>query len=40
MRPFLIGCGVAVVIALCAVIVLSRVQEPAEVAFSTEAVRT
>ena len=39
MRAFLVACGVALVVALCAVVVLNRIQKPAEVAFSTSAVR-
>jgi hypothetical protein len=39
MRAFLVACVVAAVIALCAVVVLNRVQEPVDVAFATSAVR-
>ena len=39
MRAFSAACLAAVIIALCAVVVLNRVQKPAEVAFSTSAVR-
>jgi hypothetical protein len=39
MRTFIVACIAAVVIAVCAVVVLSRVQEPVDVAFATSAVR-
>jgi hypothetical protein len=39
MRVFLAACLAAAVIALCSVVVLNRVQKPAETAFSTSAVR-
>ena len=39
MRAFLAACLAAALIALCAVVVLNRMQKPAEVAFSTSAVR-
>jgi hypothetical protein len=39
MRAFLVACVVAAVIALCAVVVLNRVQEPVDVAFATSAAR-
>jgi hypothetical protein len=38
-RPFIVACIAAVVIALCAVAVLNGVQQPADLAFKTEAVR-
>jgi hypothetical protein len=39
MRIFLFSCIAAAVIAIGAVFVLNAIQKPAEVAFSTEAVR-
>jgi hypothetical protein len=39
MRAFSAACLAAVLIALCAVVVLNRVQKPVEAAFSTSAVR-
>ena len=39
MRAFFAACLAAVVIALCAVVVLNRMQKPVETAFSTSAVR-
>jgi hypothetical protein len=39
MRAFLAACVAAALIALCAVVVLNRVQKPVETAFSTSAVR-
>ena len=39
MRTFLVACFAAAVIAICAVVVLNRVQEPVDVAFTTSAVR-
>jgi hypothetical protein len=39
MRTFLVACVAAAVIAICAVVVLNRVQEPVDVAFTTSAVR-
>ncbi len=39
MRAFLVACIAAAVIAICAVVVLNRVQEPVDVAFTTSAVR-
>ena len=39
MRAFIAACTAAAVIAVCAVIVLNRIQEPVNVAFTTSAVR-
>jgi hypothetical protein len=39
MRAFIAACIAAAVIAVCAVVVLNRVQEPVDVAFTTSAVR-
>jgi hypothetical protein len=39
MRVFIYACLAAVVIALCSVIILNRVQKPVETAFSTSGVR-
>jgi hypothetical protein len=39
MKPFIIACAAAVIIAIVGGIVLSGVQEPANKAFSTNAVR-
>ena len=39
MKPFIIACAAAVIIAIVGGIVLSGVQEPADKAFSTNAVR-
>ncbi len=39
MKPFVIACAAAVIIAIVGGIVLSGVQEPADKAFSTNAVR-
>ena len=39
MRAFIAACIVAAVIVVCAVVVLNRVQEPVDVAFTTSAVR-
>ena len=39
MRTFILACVGAVVIAVCAVVALNRVQEPVDVAFATSAVR-
>jgi hypothetical protein len=39
MRTFIVACVAAVVIAVCAVVVLNRVQEPVDVAFATSAAR-
>jgi hypothetical protein len=39
MRPFVISCAAALVIAVCGYAALSFVQEPADVAYSTNAVR-
>jgi hypothetical protein len=39
MRAFIVACIAAVVIAVCAVVVLNSVQEPVNVAFTTSAVR-
>ena len=39
MRAFIVACIAALVIAVCAVVVLNRVQEPVDVAFATSAVR-
>jgi hypothetical protein len=39
MRAFIVACIAAAVIAICAVVVLNSVQEPANVAFTTSAVR-
>lgn len=39
MKPFLIACVTAIVIAIIGAAVLSGVQEPADEAFSTPAVR-
>jgi hypothetical protein len=39
MRAFIGACIAAAVIAVCAVVVLNRVQEPVDVAFTTSAVR-
>lgn len=39
MRAFVAACIAAALIAVCAVIVLNRVQEPVGVAFTTSAVR-
>jgi hypothetical protein len=39
MRAFFAACLAAAIIALCAVVVLNRVQKPVETAFSTSAVR-
>jgi hypothetical protein len=39
MRAFIVACIAAVVIAVCAVIVLNSFQEPVNVAFTTSAVR-
>ncbi len=39
MPTFIVACIAAAVIAICAVVVLNRVQEPVNVAFTTSAVR-
>jgi hypothetical protein len=39
MRTFIVACIAAVVIAVCAVVVLNGLQEPVDVAFATSAVR-
>jgi hypothetical protein len=39
MRAFIVACIAAAVIAIAAVVVLDRVQEPVNVAFTTSAVR-
>lgn len=39
MPTFIIACIVAAVLAVCAVVVLNRIQEPVNVAFTTSAVR-
>jgi hypothetical protein len=39
MRTFVVACIAAAVIAVCAVLVLNRIQEPVSVAFTTSAVR-
>jgi hypothetical protein len=39
MRVFIAACIAAAVIAVCAVVVLDRVQQPADAAYTTEAVR-
>ena len=39
MRVFIVSCIAAAVIAVCAVLVLNRVQEPVSVAFTTSSVR-
>ena len=39
MRAFIAACIAAAVIAVCAVVVLNRVQEPVDVAFTPSAVR-
>jgi hypothetical protein len=39
MRTFIVACVGAVLIAVCAVVLLNRVQEPVDVAFATSAVR-
>ena len=39
MPTFIVACIAAAVIAICAVVVLNRVQEPVNVAFATSAVR-
>lgn len=39
MRAFIVACIAAVVIAICAVVVLNSFQEPVNVAFTTSAVR-
>ena len=39
MRTFIVACIAAVVIAVCAVVVLNSFQEPVDVAFATSAVR-
>jgi hypothetical protein len=39
MRSFIVGCLVAVVLAAAGAIALNYLQEPVEVAFSTQAVR-
>jgi hypothetical protein len=39
MRAFIVACIAAAVIAIGAVVVLNRVQEPVNVAFTTSAVR-
>jgi hypothetical protein len=39
MRAFIAACLAAAVIAVIAVVVLNRVQEPVDVAFTTSAVR-
>jgi hypothetical protein len=39
MRVFIAACIAAAVIAVCAVVVLDRVQKPADAAYTTEAVR-
>jgi hypothetical protein len=39
MRTFIVACIAAAVIAVCAVLVLNRIQEPVSVAFTTSAVR-
>ncbi|HEY6995120.1 MAG TPA: hypothetical protein VH397_15525 [Xanthobacteraceae bacterium] len=39
MRAFIVACIAAAVIAIGAVVVLNRVQEPVDVAFTTSAVR-
>jgi hypothetical protein len=39
MRVFIAACLAAAVIAVCAVVVLNRLQEPVDVAFTSSAVR-
>ena len=39
MKVFIVSCIVAAAIAICAVLVLNGIQEPAEVAFASSAVR-
>jgi hypothetical protein len=39
MRAFIVACIAAAVIAVCAVVVLNRFQEPVDVAYTTSAVR-
>jgi hypothetical protein len=39
MPAFIIACIAAAVIAVCAVVVLNRVQKPVDVAYATSAVR-
>jgi hypothetical protein len=39
MRAFIVACIAAAVIAICAVVVLNRFQEPVDVAYTTSAVR-
>jgi hypothetical protein len=39
MRAFVVACLVAVLIAICAVVVLNSFQKPAETAFATSSVR-
>ena len=39
MRPFIVACIAAVIIALGAVAVLNSVQKPADLAFKTDGVR-
>jgi hypothetical protein len=39
MRAFVVACLATALIAICAVVVLNRFQEPVETAFATSAVR-
>jgi hypothetical protein len=39
LERYCVACIIAVMIAICAVVVLNRVQEPVDVAFATSAVR-
>jgi hypothetical protein len=39
MKPFLLACAAAIVVAAVAAVLLSRVQEPVEQAFATTGVR-
>jgi hypothetical protein len=39
MRAFIAACIAAAIIAVCAVVILNRVQEPVDVAFATSAAR-
>jgi len=39
MRAFIAACIAAAVVAVCAVVVLNRLHEPGDVAFTTSAVR-
>jgi hypothetical protein len=39
MRAFVVACLAAALVAICAVVVLNRFQEPVETAFTTSAVR-